>query len=55
MVSQILAKIRIFLSPFILSERRPMSTYGPTYNMILGAIVLILGFEVPLYEFYPGA
>jgi len=29
-----------------------MSTYSPTYNMILRAIVLILGFEVPLYEFY---
>jgi len=29
-----------------------MSTYGPTYSMIFGAIVLILGFEVPSYEFY---
>jgi hypothetical protein len=52
MVSQILVKIGMFISLFILSGRRLMSTYGPTYNMIFGAIVLILGFEVPLYEFY---
>jgi hypothetical protein len=51
-VSQILVKIGTFISPFILSGRRLMSTYGPTHNMIFGAIALVLGFEVPLYEFY---
>jgi uncharacterized Tic20 family protein len=52
MVSQILIKIGMFISPFVLSERKLVSTYGPTCNMIFGAIVVILGFGVSLYEFY---
>lgn len=50
MTFQILVGIWMFISPFIFRYREFMG--AATNNMIFGAIVVLLGFGVSLYEFY---
>jgi hypothetical protein len=50
MISQILVGIWMFISPSIFRYRELMG--AATNSMIFGAIVVLLGFGVALYEFY---
>ncbi len=50
MAFQILVGIWMFVSPFIFGFRESMG--ASTNNMIFGALVVLLGFGVALYEFY---
>ena len=52
-IFQILTGIWLFASPFVLGLREPAG--AATNNMIFGAIVVILGVEVSLYECYRDA
>jgi len=50
MTFQILVGIWMFISPFVFRFRELMG--ASTNSMIFGAVVVLLGFGVALYEFY---
>ena len=50
MVLQVLMGIWLFISPFVMGFRE--LTGVAVNNMVFGAIVIILGVGVSLYEFY---
>ena len=50
MIFQILIGIWMFISPFVFDFRNLMG--ASTNNMILGALVVLLGIGVTIYEYY---